>query len=268
MGNPKNINFELIECEPETEPYRIMREIRKDFHPDIEEANVALAWRKGYKPDPEGHIILGQCVKASDLQREFVDLDFIILLNKEIWNDLQFTQEMKKALVDHELMHATRAYDAEGEPKIDVRGRPVWRMRAHDLGEFIDIVRRHGTWKRDLQLFAESLLKKKNPVFPELEPAEEPLSHPALQMMKDSIAHDEEDDLDPDNEMETFDPALDTPEELVYEDGPTLVKGKSGPKDLAAFHEGQVEAEAKRGPGRPNKVPQGFSKPLHSGNEF
>lgn len=60
---------------------------------------------------------------------------------------------------------------------------------------------------------------------------------------------------------------LDTPEELVYEDGPTLVKGKSGPKDLAAFHEGQVEAEAKRGRGRPRK-PEGFSKPLHQGNEF
>jgi hypothetical protein len=76
----------------------------------------------------------------------------------------------------------------------------------------------------------------------------------------------EQDDLDPDNEMETGegdDPELDKPEELEYEDGPTLVKGKSGPKDLAAFHEGQVEAEAKRGPGRPRKVPQGFSKPLN-----
>jgi hypothetical protein len=71
----------------------------------------------------------------------------------------------------------------------------------------------------------------------------------------------EEDDTEEDSD-------LDTPEELVYEDGPTLVKGKSGAKDLAAYHEGVVEAEAKRGPGRPKKVPQGFSKPLHSGNEF
>jgi len=79
-------------------------------------------------------------------------------------------------------------------------------------------------------------------------------------------ADEDEGDFDPDNEMETGegdDPELDKPEELEYEDGPTLVKGKSGPKDLAAFHEGQVEAEAKRGPGRPRKVPQGFSKPLN-----
>ena len=245
MGNPKNIAFELIESEPETEPYRIMREIRKDYHHDIEEARIAMAWRKGYKPDPEGHIILGQCVKASDLQREFVDLDFIILLNKEIWNDLQFTVEMKRALVDHELTHSTRAYDAEGEPKIDVKGRPVWRLRAHDIAEFFDVVRRHGTYKHDLQLFAEALIKKKSPVFPELETPEPPLSHPALQMMKDSIAQDEE--VDPDNE---FDPSLDTPEELEYEEP----HRKSGPKELAAEHERQLEAEVKRGRGRPRKV--------------
>lgn len=62
------------------------------------------------------------------------------------------------------------------------------------------------------------------------------------------------------------DPELDKPEELEYEDGPTLVR--SGPKELAAFHETVVEAEEKRGRGRPKKIPQGFSKPLHSGNDF
>jgi hypothetical protein len=197
MGNPKNIAFELIEAKPETEPYRIMREIRKDYHPDIEEARIAMAWRKGYKPDPEGHIILGQCVKASDLQREFVDLDFIILLNKEIWNDLQFTVEMKRALVDHELMHSTRAYDAEGEPKIDVRNRPVWRIRAHDINEFFGIIERHGCYKRDLQIFAEALIKRKTPIFPELE---EKIPTP-------DVPYGEE-----------FDPELDIPEEIEYED--------------------------------------------------
>jgi hypothetical protein len=78
---------------------------------------------------------------------------------------------------------------------------------------------------------------------------------------------EDEGDLDPDNETETGDdPELDKPEELEYEDGPTLVR--SGPKELAAFHETVVDAEQKRGRGRPKKIPQGFSKPLHSGNEF
>lgn len=201
MGQPKKIAFELIESEPETEPYRIMRKVRRDFHPDIDDARIALAWRKGYKPDPEGHIVLGQCIRASDLQREFVDLDFIILLNKEIWEDLQFTVEMKTALVDHELMHATRAYDSEGEPKIDVRGRPVWRVRAHDVQEFFDIVSRHGTYKRDLQIFAESLLKKKNPVFPELEPDEDVPSPSKVITVQDGEIETPFDE--PDEELET-----------------------------------------------------------------
>jgi hypothetical protein len=236
LGQPKKIAFELIEREPETEPYRILREVRRDYHPDTAEARIALAWRKGYKPDPEGHIVLGQCVKASDLQREFVDLDFIILLNKEIWRDLQFTADMKKALIDHEMSHAAMAYDSEGEPKIDEKNRRVWRIRAHDVSEFIDVVRRNGTWKRDLQMFAESLVKKKNPVFPELElPADPTL----IELTADLIPEGEE-----------FDPELDTPEEPEWEEEP---KGKSGPKELKAFHESEGAKEEKKR-GRPKKL--------------
>jgi hypothetical protein len=83
----------------------------------------------------------------------------------------------------------------------------------------------------------------------------------------DDGENDDEDDLDPDNEMETGDgndPDLDTPEELEYEDGPKLIH--SGPKNLAAFHEKVVESGGKKGPGRPRKVPAGFDKPLNQGN--
>ncbi len=81
------------------------------------------------------------------------------------------------------------------------------------MGSINDIVRRHGTYKRDLQMFAEALIKKKNPVFPELETTEPPLSHPAIQMMEDSIkqeeietpfddpGEDEEGELDTHNEV-------------------------------------------------------------------
>src|SRR6185312_8975695 len=105
--------------------------------------------------------VLGKCVKASDLQRELVDWDFVILLNREVWHDLRFTREQKLALLDHELCHAELARDEDGNAKFDEKGRKVWRTRKHDIEEFQAIVQRHGCYKRDLEKFAETLIKSK-----------------------------------------------------------------------------------------------------------
>jgi hypothetical protein len=111
MSKPKKIKFLLIEpyAVPPPQPYVLMQEIREAHHHETRYASVALAWALETKPDADGHIVLGKCVKASDLQRELVDFDFVILLNKEVWDDPKFTVEKKKALLDHELMHAAVA---------------------------------------------------------------------------------------------------------------------------------------------------------------
>src|SRR5208282_5858749 len=61
----------------------------------------------------------------------------------------------------------------------------------------------------------------------------------------------ENDDPDSPNDSSDIgksdDSELDIPEELVYDEP----HGKSGPKNLIAFHEKAVEAEEKRGRGRP-----------------
>ena len=54
-------------------------------------------------------------------------------------------------------MHAARKYDDKGEPVIDERGRPVYRMRKHDIEEFADVVARYGCYKADLESFAAAL---------------------------------------------------------------------------------------------------------------
>lgn len=161
---PKPINFEIIhenDGPHQPEPYRILAEIRQAHHAEIEDARIALAWRKNYKRDTDGHLILGMCVKASDLQRELVDWDFVILLNRETWMDMDFTPAKKRALIDHELSHAGIALTKDLEPKYDERGRNVWRIRKHDIEEFRDVVERHGCYKQDLVRFADALLKKR-----------------------------------------------------------------------------------------------------------
>jgi hypothetical protein len=158
MSKQKKINFELIE-DRESEPYQVLAKAMP-HHDELHEAHISLAWHTDIKPDKDGHLLLGKCVKLSDLQRELVDCDFVILLNMEVWYDPEFTEDKKLALVDHELCHAAAVIDDDGE-KRDERGRKVWRSRKHDIEEFYAIVNRHGCYKRDLELFAEALLKKR-----------------------------------------------------------------------------------------------------------
>lgn len=169
----KKVAFELIDPnqKPQHETYRLMAQLRRDYHPDTIEAKIAIAWRKGFKADVDGHLVLGKCVRTSDLQKEFSEWDFIILLNQEVWNSTEFTKEKKLALLDHELCHAAPALDKELEPKVDDRGRKVFRTRGHDVQEFQCIIERHGTYKKDLERFAEAILKRQGVLFP---PKEQP----------------------------------------------------------------------------------------------
>lgn len=162
---PKVLTVELIDpnMKPALQPYKILAEVRKEVHQDTLEAKVALAWRRNVKADPDGHLMLGMCVKASDLQRELVNWDFVILLNKDVWDDKEFTEDKKKALIDHEMCHVGDRVDKNGEPVTDAKGRKMWRIVTHDIEEFHAVVRRHGTYKKDLERFAESLLRKSNP---------------------------------------------------------------------------------------------------------
>jgi len=163
----KKVNFQLIDPKEEPEPYNLLVEVREKTHETIGEAKIALAWRLREKADPDGKLVLGKCIRVSDLYKEFSEFDAIILLNSEVWNDIEFTREKKLALIDHELCHLAPKYDDEtGEPVVDERGRQVYRTRKHDLEEFSGIVERHGCWKRDLERFAEVLLRKqKSPLF-------------------------------------------------------------------------------------------------------
>jgi len=161
---PKQVNYELIQPNRSgeaLEPYRLLEQARDKWHDDLRGAKIALAWHKALKPDIDGHLILGKCVRATELQREFHDYNYVIVLNRQVWEDSDFTEEKKLALLDHELCHAAPALDADFERKYDDRGRQIWRMRKHDIEEFQSVVAHHGCYKRDLEKFAEVILKKR-----------------------------------------------------------------------------------------------------------
>ncbi len=139
-----------------TEPYRIMEELIAKTHTHLADASIVIAWRKGWRPDADNHVRLGQCRKRGDLDRELDKFDFVILINEEYWAGLN--DDHKRALIDHELCHAQIVYDSDGEPKRDDRNRLVCRIRKHDVEEFRDVVQRHGLYTADLAEIAKAAI--------------------------------------------------------------------------------------------------------------
>ncbi len=155
----KPVNYELIDPGSDIgRPiYQVLADLVAAHHEDLFEARIALAWCLSWKPDADGHVTIGKCKKTSDLDKEFADFDFVVLLRRTFWLDLRVTDAQRAALLDHELTHAALAYDKRGEPVLDERGRKVYRLRKHDIEEFTSIVERHGCYKRDLEQFAAAL---------------------------------------------------------------------------------------------------------------
>lgn len=159
-AKPKKLAYELIRDEPGgvgRQAYFMLRELIRQHRTDLLEARIALAWAMSWKPDADGRVTIGKCRKASDLDRELMEYDFIILLSKSFWLDLKVTDEQRRALLDHELMHAAVKIGENGEPEEDAKGRTVYRIRKHDIEEFADTVRRHGIYRGDLDDFAAAL---------------------------------------------------------------------------------------------------------------
>lgn len=161
---PKKVNYELIRRESAVGRglYLMLDDLVDEFHEELRDARIALAWFGAWKPDVDGRLILGKARKASDLDRELIEFDFVIVLNFEFMTDQTVTIEQRRALLDHELCHCAQTLDADGEPLVDERGRKVWRLRRHDLEEFSEIVERHGCYKRDLEIFGKALAKARS----------------------------------------------------------------------------------------------------------
>jgi hypothetical protein len=163
MAKPKRVTCELIHPKSEAGKamYPLLAELVTAHHDDLFDARIALAWNMSWKCDTDGHLKLGKCKKASDLDREFAPFDFVILLSRSFYEDARVSDDQRRALIDHEISHATVKLARDGEPAVDERGRQVWRIRKHDVEEFAAIAERYGCWKRDLEEFARALRRAK-----------------------------------------------------------------------------------------------------------
>jgi hypothetical protein len=142
--------------------HEVLQELVTAHHPELEEAKIALLFNRSWKVSASGRLTLGKCKLASDLDRALSDFDVAIQLNEEFWLDDETTDEQRRALLDHELCHAKLRIDPEtGDPLLNELGRRVYAIRPHDVEEFEDIIKRHGTYKRDLERFAAAMLTRR-----------------------------------------------------------------------------------------------------------
>jgi len=165
---PKLPTHERID--PKADPhevYPLLKNLVKEFRPDLADAKIAVAWRYGWKKNKDGQLVLGKCKKASDLDKQFHDQDFVIILNFEAWT-IHLTPTQRTALMHHELEHAAASEDQNGNPKIDARGRQMYRVRKHDLEEFQAIVKEYGCYKSDIESFVRAAVDSPKPPTPTL----------------------------------------------------------------------------------------------------
>lgn len=179
MGKPKPVNVRLV---AETDEkggrkavYQTMDRIVTTYHPDMaaHECRIAIAGHSGWTEDADGRLKLGQCKRATDLDRDLHHFDFVILVNTQAWERL--SEEQREAVLDHELCHIALARDSDGEVKKDERGRVCWRLRKHDVEEFTAIIERRGLYKPDLERFAAAVVgQSSHPLFADQEGGPEP----------------------------------------------------------------------------------------------
>lgn len=76
-----------------------------------------------------------------DEPSEFNEPFFVMEISAEIWS--QLNEKQRRALVDHELSHAW----------VDEDGELV--TMGHDIEEFAGVIKRHGLWRPDLEMFMD-----------------------------------------------------------------------------------------------------------------
>ncbi len=155
----KKISYALVprDSDEGRSIYGVLDRLIERYHEHLTNARIAIAWNLTWQPDVDGRCTLGKCKRASDLDRELAPYDFVVMLRREFYEDASVTDAQREALLDHELSHAEVTLDESGEPAVDTKGRTVYRIRKHDCEEFVDVVRRNGIWKADVEAFAAAL---------------------------------------------------------------------------------------------------------------
>jgi hypothetical protein len=118
---------------------------------NLESSDIGFIFRLGPPAVSQGKKIGGKASKVPARYKPYLQLDFLIELSQEVWDD--FSLDQRKALLDHELAHCDFS---DGEASI----------RPHDIEEFNEILERWGLWNIDLLLAKQSFQRAVQIILP------------------------------------------------------------------------------------------------------
>jgi hypothetical protein len=128
-------------------PYEISKDVRKVAEKVLN--NLTVHANIEYIVSYKNSKWLGKCQLVPAIFKLLTGLDYIIYVNADGWNGLNYKQ--KEALIFHELEHIGWKPNAK-DPEFG-----KWATRRHDMEEFNSVVQRYGRWLEDVTMFDNSL---------------------------------------------------------------------------------------------------------------
>lgn len=94
---PKKVHYRLIDPQSAAgeKLYGFLGNLCHQFHGDLADARIALAWATGWKADVDGRFTLGRMKKTTDLDKEVAAYDFILLLNRGFIEDANVSDKQR-----------------------------------------------------------------------------------------------------------------------------------------------------------------------------
>lgn len=153
MPKDKRPTYEVIDREERADLYQMLSDLIDDCHEELREARIALFWRNGWKADEDGRVTLGASQIPGKTDRLLHGYDLRILLNREVWESVEFSEAQKRALLDHYLENFAPALDDNSDQRLGPDGLLQWRKRKPTIAEHQSVVRRNGCWHGAIEAF-------------------------------------------------------------------------------------------------------------------
>lgn len=126
----------------ENKNYQVSEEIRAIANeliknePILQSSNINAAKIEYLLVFPQiNKLTAGRCYKTNKHIKFFNDLDYIIEISGELWNQLD--EETMRLLILHELMHIHVGYN-------DKKGQYIFKLKDHDVKDFSYIISKYG----------------------------------------------------------------------------------------------------------------------------